>query len=83
MSITTLITQFIEVLSTQTNRGIYVWGGNGEDLRSMDAPKDWIKRHETSTAIARLAFAVLVSCRFIQSFGASIDLRSSPSPPHT
>ena len=58
MSITTLITQFIEVLSTQTNRGIYVWGGNGEDLRSMDAPKDWIKRHETSTANANRAIAL-------------------------
>ena len=52
------IDKFIEVLSTQTNRGIYVWGGNGEDLRSMDAPKDWIKRHETSTANANRAIAL-------------------------
>ena len=55
MSITT---HFIEVLRTQTNRGIYVWGGNGEDLKSMDAPKDWIKRHETSPANANRAIAL-------------------------
>ena len=52
------IDKFIEVLRTQTNRGIYVWGGNGEDLKSMDAPKDWIKRHETSTANANRAIAL-------------------------
>ena len=52
------IEEFIDILRTQVNNGIYVWGGNGEDLISMTAPKDWIKWHETSTANANRAIAL-------------------------
>ncbi len=52
------IDKFIETLRTQVDNGIYVWGGNGEDLRAMDAPKDWIKWRETSTANANRAIAL-------------------------
>ena len=58
MSITTLITQFIEVLRAQTDRGIYVWGGNGHLLTGMSDPRNWIRKHETSTANANRAIAL-------------------------
>ena len=53
-----IIDKFIEMLRTQVDKGIYVWGGNGEDLRSMNAPKDWIRRRETSAANANRAIAL-------------------------
>lgn len=40
--------QFIDLLETQVNKGIYVWGGNGEDLNSMSNPYTWIRGKETS-----------------------------------
>lgn len=58
MSITTLITQFIELLRTQTNRGIYVWGGNGHLLTGMSDPRGWIRKHETSASNANRAIAL-------------------------
>ena len=43
--INTLI-QFIEAMRSQVNKGIYVWGGNGEDLTAMNDPIAWIERRE-------------------------------------
>ena len=58
MSITTLIAQFIELLRTQTDRGIYVWGGNGHLLTGMSDPRGWIRQHETNTINANRAIAL-------------------------
>ena len=58
MSITTLIAQFIELLRTQTDRGVYVWGGNGNLLTGMSDPRGWIRKHETSTTNANRAIAL-------------------------
>ena len=58
MSITTLITQFRELLRTQVDKGIYVWGGNGHLLTGMSDPRGWIRKHETSTANANRAVAL-------------------------
>ena len=43
---------FIKLLESQVNKGIYVWGANGEDLNSMSNPYTWIRGKETSTADA-------------------------------
>lgn len=42
--------QFIDILLSQVDRGIYVWGGNGEDLTSMNDPIAWIERREEDPA---------------------------------
>lgn len=42
--------QFIDILLSQVNKGIYVWGGNGEDLLAMSDPVAWIERREESPA---------------------------------
>lgn len=44
----TLIEEFEALLRAQVNRGIYVWGGNGEDLCRMQDPEAWIRDKETS-----------------------------------
>lgn len=49
------IERFIELLSTQIDKGIYVWGGNGENISCMENPIDWIRRHETSVDNANRA----------------------------
>ena len=49
------IERFIELLSTQIGKGIYVWGGDGENITAMKNPIDWIRRHETSTDNANRA----------------------------
>ena len=41
------IKQFTSLASGQINKGIYVWGANGELLKDINA--EWIKKHETST----------------------------------
>lgn len=40
------LASFTKLLFSQVNRGIYVWGGNGEDLTAMSDPIAWIARHE-------------------------------------
>ena len=40
------IERFIELLSAQIDKGIYVWGGDGENITAMKNPIDWIRRHE-------------------------------------
>ena len=42
------ITEFIDLLSLQVNRAVYVWGGNGENILQMSDPAAWIERRETS-----------------------------------
>lgn len=39
-------TDFLSLVKSQVNRGIYVRGGNGEDLTDMPDPKAWIERRE-------------------------------------
>ena len=51
----TLIEEFEGLLKGQVNRGIYVWGGNGEDLCKMKDPEAWIRDKETSAENAARA----------------------------
>lgn len=49
------VSEFLEILSDQVNKGIYVWGGNGEILNQMKDPEAWIRDKETSDANAERA----------------------------
>lgn len=40
--------EFIDLICSQVDKGIYVWGGNGQDLLTVSNPKAWITSHETS-----------------------------------
>lgn len=51
----TLIEEFVKLLEGQVNKGIYVWGGNGEDLCKMKDPEAWIRDKETSAENAARA----------------------------
>lgn len=51
----TLIEEFEKLLEGQVNKGIYVWGGNGENLSEMKDPEAWIRSKETSDANAARA----------------------------
>jgi hypothetical protein len=42
------IDDFTALLDEQVNKGIYVWGGDGENLSEMSDPEAWIKKRETS-----------------------------------
>ena len=42
------IQNFLDLLESQVGHGIYVWGGNGENLLQMNDPAAWIERRETS-----------------------------------
>lgn len=46
------VVDFIDLLMTQVNKGIYVWGANGEDLNAMSNPIQWIRSKETSPSDA-------------------------------
>lgn len=46
---------FIETVRSQVNKGIYVWGGDGEIVSSMSDPIAWIERHETDAKNAARA----------------------------
>jgi len=46
---------FRKLLKEQVGAGIYVWGGNGERLDAMDAPENWIERHESNEKNAERA----------------------------
>lgn len=52
------IERVMDLLEGQTNRGIYVWGGNGELLDEMSDPNGWILRHETNALDANRAIAL-------------------------
>lgn len=51
----TRIEEFEALLRSQVNRGIYVWGGNGENLCEMKDPEAWIRDKETSAENAERA----------------------------
>lgn len=51
----TLIEEFEKLLEGQVGRGIYVWGGNGENLSEMKDPEAWIRDKETSETNAARA----------------------------
>lgn len=53
-----LIKDFLNLLYDQVDRGIYVWGGNGEILDKMNDPVDWIDRREKSENDAKRAVAL-------------------------
>lgn len=42
------VNEFLNLLYGQVDRGIYVWGGNGENLLTMSDPEAWIRKKETS-----------------------------------
>lgn len=44
------VKEFLDLLYDQVDRGIYVWGGNGEDLTAMRDPIAWIERREEDPA---------------------------------
>ena len=50
--------EFLVLLYDQVGRGIYVWGGDGENLSEMSKPVAWIERHETSASNAKRAIAL-------------------------
>ena len=50
--------RFLALLREQVGRGVYVWGGNGELLDTMDDPERWIRRHESNAADANRAIAL-------------------------
>ncbi len=49
---------FLAAARSQIGKGIYVWGGNGEDLLAMASPEKWIRKRETSAANADRAIAL-------------------------
>lgn len=51
--------QFVQMVTDQVGKGIYVWGGNGEILDDAAFAHTWIERHETSAENAKCALALL------------------------
>ena len=49
---------FLSLLYSQVDRGIYVWGGNGEILDNMEKPEEWIRRHEADRKDEERAIAL-------------------------
>ncbi len=52
------VNDFLNLLYDQVDRGIYVWGGNGENLLTMSDPIAWIRKKETSKKNADRAIAL-------------------------
>ena len=52
------VPEFLELLYSQVDRGIYVWGGNGEILDDMAKPEEWIRRHEADRKDEERAIAL-------------------------
>lgn len=55
------VNDFLNLLYDQVDRGIYVWGGNGENLLCMGDPEAWIRKRETTTANANRTIALFES----------------------
>lgn len=53
------VSDFVNLLATQVDRGIYVWGGNGEAVSAMSNPTAWIERRETSEENVKRDLALL------------------------
>ena len=51
--------QFVQMVTDQVGKGVYVWGGNGEILDDPMFALSWVERHETSDANARRALALI------------------------
>ncbi|MDO4564851.1 MAG: peptidoglycan-binding protein [Clostridia bacterium] len=71
-----VITDFTDLLTGQVGKGIYVWGGDGENLSEMADPEAWIKKHETSDynanrALKLYAKRVAAGVNPIQAFDCS------------
>ena len=49
------VNQMLTIQYDQVDRGIYVWGGNGERLDTMRDPIEWINRHESDAKDAARA----------------------------
>ena len=62
------VKEFLDILSSQVDKGIYVWGGNGENLLVMPDPEAWIRKRETSDTNADRAIAL-----FEKRFADGID----------
>lgn len=58
---TSLRESFVQAVTEQVGKGVYVWGGNGEVLDDMQDPLDWIERHETSAENNRRARELFLS----------------------
>lgn len=54
-----LRSQFVQMVTDQVGKGVYVWGGNGEILDGMADQEDWIARHETSAENAKRALRLI------------------------
>ena len=52
------VNEFLDLLYGQVDRGIYVWGGNGENLSEMDKPIAFIERHEEDAKDEKRAIAL-------------------------
>jgi cell wall-associated NlpC family hydrolase len=52
------VNEFLNLLYSQVDRGIYVWGGNGENLSEMDKPREWIARNEADAKDEKRAIAL-------------------------
>ena len=52
------VKEFLDLLYGQVDRGIYVWGGDGENLSEMEKPIAWIERHESDAKDERRAIAL-------------------------
>ena len=52
------VPEFLDLLYGQVDRGIYVWGGNGEILDNMAHPEEWIRRHEADRKDEERAIAL-------------------------
>lgn len=50
---------FVQMVTDQVNRGVYVWGGNGEILDEMPDPINWIERRETSAENVQKALRLI------------------------
>lgn len=53
------VKEFLDLLCDQVNKGIYVWGGNGENLLTMSDPEAWIVKRETTKANAERDMTLL------------------------
>lgn len=51
---------FLAAARSQVNKGIYVWGANGEDLLAMTDPEAWIRKKEKTKKDADRAIALFI-----------------------
>ena len=54
-AVQTAVSPFLTLLGSEVERGIYVWGGDGEAVDQMKDPEAWIERKETSAGNAARA----------------------------